>query len=167
MESNPDATQTASDSPTEPALSRTPLGETKIPDPTMMPTMIEQPSKSPNSRLSFVDSIFSLLSRPPGSLSSRPKSAGVNIGVVLLAGEAGEVDSCPVIVFVSPRQSCLWIGALVHWFTKYPSVQSFSTLSLSALDTSCRCNVLQYARKTCCSVAIFYILWWRSPLSLL
>ena len=44
--------------PTEPACSKTPLGEMKIPDPTIIPMMIEAPKPAPSnlgSMVSFFD----------------------------------------------------------------------------------------------------------------
>ena len=42
--------------PTDPEYCKTPLGDTKIPDPTIIPIIIEVPSSKLNCLLSFVSS---------------------------------------------------------------------------------------------------------------
>ena len=51
FESNPENVQTANDIPGDPVSCKTPFGDTKIPDPTIMPTITETASNNPNSLL--------------------------------------------------------------------------------------------------------------------
>ncbi|MPC73354.1 hypothetical protein E2C01_067681 [Portunus trituberculatus] len=70
MDSSPDTAHTTSPTPTEPLYSNTPLGDTKIPEPMIIPTIIPTPSINPSSffsltppdceELSLVSSPFSL-----------------------------------------------------------------------------------------------------------
>lgn len=54
MDRRPDRTHTIRPSPTEPELFRTPFGDTNIPAPIIIPTIIATPSKSPNSFFSLM-----------------------------------------------------------------------------------------------------------------
>lgn len=73
--------------PTEPALIRTPCGETKIPEPMMTPTMMATPSMSP---ISF----FSWMLFPEDFLLSVPMYEGPP---VILRGLRCDDSSVPVI----------------------------------------------------------------------
>ena len=53
------------DIPTEPEYCKTPFGETNIPDPTIIPIMIEAPSISPNCRFNFVSELCDVVSGLP------------------------------------------------------------------------------------------------------
>ena len=58
----PESVQTIRDIPTEPEYNKTPFGETKMPDPTMIPMIIEAPSISPNWRFNFVSEFWDVAS---------------------------------------------------------------------------------------------------------
>ena len=58
----PERVQIINDIPTDPEYKRTPLGDTNMPDPTIIPIMIEAPSIRPNWRFNFVSELWDTVS---------------------------------------------------------------------------------------------------------
>ena len=134
----PETTQTTIASPGEPAKSRTPLGLTKIPLPTMIPIMIPTPLNNPSS-------LFNLV--PPSSLLLSPSifedsSNSISTSFSFPSAISSTINKSPGNFHFIRR--CLLKYCSCHFLMSF-----FSCSLLSQLCCCCSsfhvCSGLQYA----------------------